>query len=465
MGKTLFYNANIVSSQEVFLGFVLVDGEVIAKVDCGQPSQQLLNGAKAVDLCGKYLLPGGIDAHTHFDLDMGFTRAADDFYTGSVAAAFGGTTTVIDHISSGPLGCKLSHMPTLYRQKIATPSIIDYGLHAAIQHVDKEIISQMQGLAEQGINSVKIYLTYGEKLNDQEMLQVFSRAKELGLVVCVHCENDAAINFLRKKYLANGCTQPRFHPLSRPSQVEAEAVMRTLMLAKLAGEAPVYIVHLSSFLGLSAARLAKNAGQRNIYLETCPQYLFLDDSLYSCDKEGLKYILSPPLRSLFDVQQLWNGICTDEFDTLATDHCPFFFETQKQRGANDFTQCPNGAPGVELRMALMFTKAMQNVISLPQMVRLCSTRPAQIFGIAHKKGDIKEGLHADFAVFEPSTQWTARKKYLHENVDYTPYEGIKLQGKVALTVSRGQTIVENGVLNAQKGRGQYLHRLVQVPPI
>lgn len=457
MSKLLFQNANIVTSKEVFSGTVLVEGEKIAAVCPAGAPVPGADDARVIDLAGKYLLPGGIDAHTHFDLDVGFTRASDDFYTGSVAAAFGGTTTVIDHLASGPAGCALTHMPDVY-QELAKPIVIDYGLHGVIQHVDDVVIADMEKLVQRGITSIKIYLTYGEKVDDPETLRVLERAKELGMVVCVHCENDAALTELRRQFVAQGHTQAKYHPLSRPPQVEAEAVFRVLMLAKMAGETRMCIVHLSSALGLAAARLARADGQANIHLETCPQYLYLDDSKYDDDVEGLKYILSPPLRKPHDIDAIWGGVRAGDFDTIATDHCPFFFGTQKQRGKDDFTECPNGAPGVELRMALLFSKAYQGVISLPRMVQLCSTRPAELFGLAHKKGDIRPGLDADLVVFDPDIAWTVTKSELHENVDYTPYEGIPLQGKPVLTVSRGEVIVENGQLKAEKGRGQYLHR-------
>ncbi len=456
MSKKLFQNATVVTSREVFEGAVLVEGERIALVAReGEPLPE--NDVQVIDLTGKMLLPGGIDAHTHFDLDVGAMRASDDFYTGSVAAACGGTTTVIDHIANGPAGCALTHMPDVYLN-LAKPAVIDYGLHGVISRVDATVLEDMEKLVQRGISSVKIYLTYAQKVEDPAILPVLARAKELGMVVCVHCENDATVTALRSRFVAEGHLQARYHPRSRPAEAEAEAVFRMMMLAKLAGEAKLCIVHLSSGLGLAAARTAREAGQRNVYLETCPQYLFLDDSNYLDDKEGLKFILSPPLRTKQDIAQLWAGVRCGDFDTLATDHCPFFFATQKQRGASDFTQCPNGAPGVELRMPLLFSKAVQGVISLPAMVRLCCARPAEIFGLAHKKGDIAPGLDADFAVFDPAARWTATQSALHENVDYTPYEGMELQGTPVMTVSRGDIIVENGQFIAKKGRGQYLHR-------
>ncbi len=234
---------------------------------------------------------------------------------------------------------------------------------------------------------------------------------------------------------------------------------RFLALAAMAGDAKAYIVHLSTRRGLDALREARANGQTNILAETCPQYLFLDDSLYDDPQEGLKYIMSPPLRGAADQAALWEGLRRGDIDTLGTDHCPFFFATQKQAGADNFTLCPNGAPGVELRMPLLFSEGfLKGRLSLPQIVRMCCARPAEIFGIAPRKGDIRPGADADLVLFDPAAEWTVDISLLHEHVDYTPYQGMRLTGRPVATYSRGELLVENGVFKGESGRGKYLRR-------
>lgn len=450
----LIKNARIATSASVFPGDVLIAGERVACIGTDLPA----GGARVIDAAGRYLLPGGVDAHTHFDLDTGAARVSDTFYTGSVAAACGGTTTIVDHLGFGPAGCALSHQVDAYHE-LARDAVIDYGFHGVIQHVDETVLADMATLIERGITSYKVYLTYGFKVDDAGVIAVLARARELGLVICAHCENDATIAFLTRKLLAEGKGAPRFHPVSRPASCEAEAVFRFLMLARAAGDAPVYVVHLSSIMGLEAIRLARQQGQKNIGVETCPQYLLLDDGKYADDAEGLKYIISPPLRTPADNAVLWDGIAGGDIDVVATDHCPFFFATQKQVGRDDFSRCPGGAPGVETRMPLMFSEGfMAGRLTLPEVVRTCCLNPARRFGLHNRKGDIAPGLDADLVLFDPDVRWTISRSRLHENVDYTPYEGLAAQGAPVLTISRGEVIVENGSFVGKTGRGKYLSR-------
>ncbi len=456
MKKLLIYNAVVASATQVFRGAVLAEDGKIAKLY--DENAVLPHDAQKIDAKGKYLLPGGVDAHTHFDLDVGTTRASDDFYTGSVAAACGGTTTIVDHMAFGPKGVPLTHQPKVY-ETLAKDSVIDYGFHGVVQHVDDDVIKDMKTLKNRGITSLKLYMTYDYGLGDADILQILARAKELDMVVCAHCENDAAIAALRKKFVNEGKTQARYHALSRPPQAEAEAAFRLMMLSQIS-KAKIYIVHLSSKEGLSVIDTVKKWGAENVLVETCPQYLLLDDELYQDDKEGLKYIMSPPLRKKSDMETLWQALANGGIQTVGTDHCPFFFATQKQIGVDDFTKCPNGAPGVELRMPLLFSEGvMKKRLSLERMVQVACNNPAQIFGIASQKGDIKVGLDADFVLFDPTCNMKITKEMLHENVDYTPYEGIELLGYPVMTISRGEVIAQDGRCMAQKGRGNYLHRI------
>lgn len=455
MQKLLIRNAQIATHDRVFSGDVLAENGKITRIGEFLSAEY----AEVIDATGKYLLPGAVDAHTHFDLDLGFARASDDFHSGTIAAAFGGTTTIVDHMAFGPQGCRLNHQVQVYH-KLASNAVIDYSFHGVVQHVDDTVLADMQSMRDdEGISSLKLYLTYDHRLNDEEVLQIFRRAKELDMTICIHCENHAAVTLLRQQFVAEGKTEVRYHPLSRPAEAEAEAVFRMLMLAKVAGSPRVYIVHLSSALSLEAVQLARHNGQQNILVETCPQYLFLDDHLYNDPKEGLKYTISPPLRKPADLQALWKGIETGRIDTIATDHCPFFFATQKQMGAQDFTKCPGGAPGVELRLPLLFSEGfMKGRLTLPQVVKLCCTRPAEIFGLAPKKGNIEVGADADLVLIDPDKSWTVTKNHLHETVDYTPYEGMELKGAISATISRGDVVVEGDQFFGRNHRGRFIKR-------
>lgn len=453
---TLIKNAHVALWPDVTKADVLIEGETVVRVDENISAE----GVDVIDAFGKYLLPGGVDVHTHFDLDLGKFRAVDDFHSGSVAAACGGTTTIVDHIGNGPAGCRLGHQIDVYH-KLAKDAVVDYSFHGVIQYVDDQVLADMKPLADDGITSFKIYLTYGNKLADPDVLRVFERARELGVVICVHCENDAMIGFLTKELVDAGKREPRYHPLSRPDECEAEAVYRMLQCAHAVGDSPLYIVHTSTAQSLAAAWQAKNNGQQHVFVETCPQYLFLDDSRYDDPVEGLKYIMAPPLRSRYDKEALWRATCNRAFDVVATDHCPFNFAKEKQAGRDGFNVCPGGAPGVEARMQLLFSEGfMRNKMSLPDLVNMCCIKPAKIFGLYPKKGVIQPGADADLVLFDPDVEWTLTHADLHERVDYTPYEGMPLRGKPVMTMSRGEVIVKDGEFIGVAGRGNFIARKI-----
>lgn len=459
MSKLLIYNAKVATSTEVFAGAVLVEGQYITGIYHAGQVLPALPKTQCLNAMGQYLLPGGVDAHTHFSLDAGGVCASDDFYTGTVAAACGGTTTVIDHPGFGPAGCTLAHQIEKYHS-LAQRAVIDYGFHGVVQQLQPNTLVQMRRLRdEEGVSSLKIYLTYGYKIDDADAMQLLRYAKQLGLRLCVHCENDSVITALRAQFAMQQNTAARYHPLSRPPQAEAEAVFRMLMLAQIAEDAPLYIVHVSTALAVKAIALARRTGQKNAFAETCPQYLLLTDEMYDDPQEGLKYIMSPPLRKKADNAALWMALEDASVQSVGTDHCPFFFATQKQLGAQDFSKCPNGAPGVQLRMALMFSHGyLKGRLTLPQLVQRCCTAPAHIFGIAPLKGDICLGAHADLVLIDPTQKWTATNADLVENVDYTPYQGILLGARLTHTFSRGQLIAKNGVFLGEAGHGKYLRR-------
>ena len=416
-------------------------------------------GVEVINAEGKIVIPGGVDAHTHLCLDTGSAVVSDDFYSGTLAAAWGGTTTIVDHPGFGPSGCSLDHQIKKYHKLAEGRAVIDYSFHGVIQHVDEDVLAMMETLAESGITSYKVYTTYGCKLSDENIYQVLKRAAELGLLVAVHPENDGVINYLRKKFLSEGKISSQYHPLSRPAECEAEAVSRMILLAKMAGDAPLYIVHLSSALALEFIINARRRGQKNLYAETCAQYLLLDESLYNLPgSESLKYIMCPPLRTEADRKALWQGLEAD-IDTVATDHCPFLFETQKLRGRDDFTKCPSGAPGIEERIPLMYSESVaKKRLGIRRFTELCSTAPAKLFGLYPQKGVIKEGSDADLVIIDPEKKMVLSHKNIHAHVDYTMYEGIEVLGYPLCTISRGEVIVRAGAANAAPGRGKFIRR-------
>ncbi|MGL6261738.1 dihydropyrimidinase [Vibrio sp. WXL210] len=438
---------------------LILDGK-IAQVSPSIDSE----GCCVIDANGHYVMPGGIDVHTHLNIDVGISRSCDDFFTGTRSAAMGGTTTIIDHMGFGPKGCDLFHQLKVYKQYAKANAVIDYGFHGVIQHIDDKILSQMAPMVErEGISSFKLYLTYGYKLDDQAAFQALQELRRVGALTTVHPENDAVITLERERLLAEGKTSARYHAISRPLECEVEAIGRMINLAKLADNAPLYIVHLSNGLGLDYARLARSNNQP-VYVETCPQYLLLDDSYYE-RADALKYILSPPLRPKAEQDKLWQGLIDGSIDTVATDHCAFTYHEQKQLGADDFTRCPNGLPGVAARMPLMFSHGVMNGRMSPsEFVRQNCTMPAKLFGLYPQKGTLQPGSDADVVIFDPSAVTTLRHELLLDNSDYTPFEGQKVQGWPVVTLSRGAVVAWHGEFVGEAGQGRFLPRQRFVAP-
>jgi dihydropyrimidinase len=466
--KLLIRGALVVTPEDEAPRDLLVEGELIRRIGPAQgPGLSPGPGApppgfdgEIIDAGGKILIPGGIDVHTHLCLDTGSALVSDDFYTGTRAAVWGGTTSIIDHPGFGPPGCDPDYQIRKYHELARGKALIDYGFHGVIQHVDGAVLQGIEDLAAEGITSCKIYLTYNYKIGDGDALRVLEKARDAGVLVAVHPENDGVIGVLRERFAAAGNLSPPYHALSRPPECEAEAVNRMILLARLASEAPLYIVHLSSGLALDFFRAGRERGQRNLYAETCPQYLLLDDRRYDLPgAEGLKYIISPPLRKKADNEALWQSLAAGTIDTVATDHCPFFFETQKIRGKDDFTGCPGGAPGVEERIPLIFSEGVaRGRISLRRFTEVCSTNPAKLFGLYPRKGIIREGSDADLVLLDPAKKWTIRREGIHARVDYSPYEGMEVRGAVDTVISRGTVLLRDGVFSAEAGRGRFLKR-------
>ena len=462
--RTLIRGGTIVTQERLFKGDILIeDGRISRITEAGAPSGEISGdepGLEVICAEGRYVLPGAVDIHTHMDLDVGIARVIDDFYTGTVAAACGGTTTIVDHMAFGPAGCSPWHQVKEYHRLADGKAVVDYSFHGVLQHVNDDVLEEMAQIARQeGITSFKVYMTYDYRIDDLDLMKILERAREEKILIACHCENHGMVTYFREKFGEEGKTQAKWHPVSRPDEAEAEAAARFLALARAAGEAPVYIVHLSTRKGLEEVRRARAAGQKHFGAETCPQYLLLDEKFYDDPQEGLKAIMAPPLRRQEDREALWEGLARGELDTVATDHCPFTFAKQKQQGAQDFRKCPSGAPGVEERLILLYSEGVvKGRITLPQLVRYACTEPAKVAGLYPQKGAVAEGADADLVILDPEKEWVMTTGKLHGNADYTCYEGMKIRGAVEQVLLRGKTIAKDGVFTGQRGDGRFLHR-------
>ena len=455
--QTIIKNGTIVTESERFKADLLIAAGKIQAVGTGFAEP----GAQVLDAAGQYVLPGAVDVHTHISLQAGACHTTDDFFTGTRSAACGGTTSVIEHLAFGPKGCSLRYQIEQYKKAAAGKAVIDYGLHGVIQQVTEETLREMEELAREGIQSFKIYLTYNFAIDDAGCLRVFQKAKELNTPIAVHCENDSLVNYNRARLVAEGKTAPKYHALSRPNEVEAEAVDRMIHIAHLAGDAPLYIVHLSARESLKAVREARARGQQHIYVETCPQYLLLTEDAYERE-DGLKFVMSPPLRKADDCRALWEGLADGTVDVVATDYCPFNYKTDKQLGKGDFTKCPNGGTGIEERVMALFSEGvMQGRITLEQFVKLLCTNPARIYGAYPRKGAIQPGADADLLLIDPQGRGELTLKKLHGVVDYTCYEGLQLRGALKLVLSKGEIVCRDGQFTGRAGAGVFLARQVQ----
>lgn len=453
--KRLIQGGTVVDEWGEYRQDLLIENGKITRRECGiSPDSE----TEIIDASGCLVMPGGIDVHTHFNIDVGLARSCDDFYTGTRAAACGGTTTIIDHMGFGPKGCSLHYQLQKYHEYAKEKAVIDYSFHGVIQHIDEQILNEMASMVEQeGISSFKIYLTYQYKLDDAAILKAFSALKRAGALITVHPENDAAIRLRIEQFVREEKTAPVWHARSRPVACEAEAISRVIHLAQLADNAPLYIVHLSNGTGLELVRVAKQQGQP-VWVETCPQYLLLDESCYE-QPDALKFILSPPLRDKAQQKQLWEGIDDGSIDTVATDHCTFPLTQRVELSGGNFMRCPNGLPGVENRMALLFSSAVATGrITASRFVELTSSNPAKLFGLWPQKGSLQEGADADIVIFSPHKTGIVRHDMLHDNVDYSPYEGMALRGLPVVTLSRGEVVWRDGVFTGQAGHGRFLHR-------
>ncbi len=454
----LIKNGRIITAVDDYHGDVFIDAERVAVIgkDLSIEADQL------IDATGKYVFPGGVDPHTHLDMPFGGTTSADDFETGTLAAAHGGTTTLIDYAIQFKGESTLAALET-WHKKADGKTAIDYGFHMIVTDMEDDRLWELKRLADEGVTSYKLFMAYPGLLyvDDGTIFRTMRKAGENGTVVCMHAENGIVIDEIVKRALKEGKTAPKYHALTRPTRMEAEGTHRAISIAEVA-DVPVYIVHLSSSDALEQVTLARNRGV-NVYAETCPQYLFLDYSYYEQEGfEGAKYVMTPALREKWNQDELWRGLQFGDLQSIATDHCPFCFKEQKELGIDDFSKIPNGAPGVENRMALVYNGGVNGGrITLNKFVELTSTSAAKTFGLFPKKGTIAVGSDADLVIFNPGREETISIKNPcthHMRVDYNAYEGFRVKGFPETVISRGKIIVDNCDYVGRKGDGQFIKR-------
>jgi dihydropyrimidinase len=405
------------------------------------------------------VLPGGIDVHTHLDMPFGGTTSADDFETGTVAAAFGGTTMLIDFAIQYK-GQTLRQAFDTWMKKANGKAVIDYSFHCIITELADAQLDEMKALVKEGVPTFKLFMAYPGvfMLDDASIFRAMRAAADSGGMICMHAENGGAIDVIVQRALAEGKKAPKYHALTRPTTAEAEATNRAIALAEMAG-APVYIVHLSCNDALEKVREARDRGLPT-FAETCPQYLYL--SLENMDApgfEGAKYVFTPPLREKWNQEKLWEGLAKDDLQAVSTDHCPFCYKEQKELGKDDFTKIPNGGPGIEHRLSLVYSGGVHGKrFSANRFVQLVSTAPAKLFGLYPRKGTVAVGSDADLVIFDADEEQTISVKTHHMRVDYSMFEGIRVKGIPKIVLSRGRTIIENGKFIGKPGAGEFIKR-------
>jgi dihydropyrimidinase len=461
--STVIKGGTVVTASDTFPADVLIEGEQIVAVG------QDLSGDATIDATGTYVIPGGIDVHTHLDMPFGGTVSSDDFFTGHKAAAFGGTTMHID-FAIQPKGATLRETLDIWHGKANGKAVIDYGFHVAITDLRDDVLAEMPAVIGYGATSMKLFMAYKGALqvDDTTLFKAMQQAAAHKLLIMVHAENGDAIEILVNEALAAGNLTPKYHALTRPPELEAEATARAVRFAEVTG-APLYVVHLTNAGALEAVRLARGRGNgvNHIFAETCTQYFFFTkDDLAREGFEGAKWVCSPPFREESDHPALWQGVADNSLQVVSTDHCPFWFNGGvdgrpggKELGRESFAKIPNGCPGIEERMMILYTHGVRTgKITLNRWVELTSTNPAKLFGCYPQKGLIAPGADADIVLWDPTTTRTISAATQHQRTDYTIYEGWEVQGAPRTVLSRGRVLVDNGAWQGEAGSGKFVHR-------
>ena len=453
--RTIIRGGTVVTAGDTVQADVLVDGETVASIGRGLD----VAADRVIDASNRYVMPGGIDAHTHLDMPFGGTFSADDFESGTAAAAWGGTTTIVD-FAIQDFDESLQAGFERWMAKAAGKAHVDYGFHLIVRQVNDQTLADMDALIGQGVTSFKLFMAYPGvfMLDDASIFRAMQRTSDNGGLIMMHAENGGAIDVLVQRYLQEGRTDPINHALTRPATMEGEATHRAIALARLAGVA-VYIVHLSSRDALSAVVEARDRGAP-AFAETCPQYLFLSqDDLARPDFEGAKYVCSPPLRPRDHQDDLWRGLVRDDLQIVSTDHCPFDYKDQKVLGRGDFSKIPNGLPGVEDRYTVLFDGGVNaGRIGLNRFVELVATAPARMFGLYPRKGTIAPGSDADIVVFDPTMERVLSASTHHMRVDYNCFEGMSVRGRPEVVMQRGEVLVDGDRFHGRPGQGRFLKR-------
>lgn len=452
MNKKIIKNGCIVTSTEMYHADILIEGEKIVAIG----EQFDIEKAEIIDAKNLYVLPGAVDEHTHMSMPNGGTLSMP-WETETIAAAIGGTTTIVDFAIQEP-GTTLDDTIKKWRARAKGNTAIDFSLHIAITDLTDEIIQEIPSAVEKGVSTFKLFMAYKEDkmVDDSTLFRVLQKAKEVGGLVMVHAENGDVISILQHQLIEEGKIQPVYHAVSRPIEIEAEATRRAIALAKVT-DAPIFIVHVSGEESADEIRRARANGQP-VYGETCPHYLFLDETcLDQPDFEGAKYVCSPPLREKYHQEKLWNAISDGTLQTIGTDHCSFNFKEQKHLGFNDFSKIPNGGNGIENWLQMLYTYGVKaEKITFNQLVELTSTNPAKFMGLFPKKGSISVGSDADLVLFDPSINLTINAANQKQGSDYNFYEGFEIQGSTRHVLLRGEIIVEDGYYVGNRNQGKFI---------
>lgn len=455
--KLLIQNGTIVTSTDSFRGDVYLEEGLIHSVGANIRTQ--FPDAEVIDATGKLVIPGAIDGHTHIDMPLGEIHSSDSYFTGTRAALFGGTTGIVDYANQ-VIGESLKKTLMDWQIRAKDQAVCDYGFHMTISDPREEFLDEIPELLDAGVSSFKCFFAYKGRLmiSNDSFVRLMKLSRRYGFLVNLHAENGDMVEDATNRLLSDGKTSPQFHALAHPREAEVEAVERAIRLAEQTG-GNLNLVHITCEESVQLISEAKKRGVK-LFAETCPQYLILTDDRYDLPGfEAAKWVLSPPLRKTSDQTALWKGLAEGTLDTVGTDHCPFFYDSQKTLGKDRFDRIPNGAPGIEDRLELLYHFGVnENRISLEQWVERCCTAPAKRYGVYPQKGDIVPGADGDIVIFNPKKTHTLTAGSRHMNVDYNAYEATAITGKVEQVFLRGTHVIQNNTCLVEPGNGHYLHR-------